>query len=69
MVAKAYIVVNSKECEVSILIVLIGFFLWLSAARGFSASGGQQSDSQGLVTLLMQVGGIGLIIWGIIGFF
>ncbi len=53
----------------NIILIIIGFLIATSAARNFVASGGQQSDAEGLVTLLMQIGGIGMIIWGITGFF
>lgn len=50
----------------SIISIVIGYFLLQAGARSYFASGGNQSLGFGLITLIMQVGGIGLIIYGLI---
>lgn len=52
----------------SVVLIILGFFLWSSAARGFASSGGENNTTN-LITLILQLTGIGLIIWGVVRFF
>ena len=53
----------------SILLIVVGFILLQVGARTHIASGGNQQLGGGLITLVMQVGGIGLMIYGLVKLF
>lgn len=53
----------------SIVFILLGSVLLQAGARAHLSSGGNQPLGSGLTTLAMQLGGVGLIIFGLINLF
>ena len=55
----------------SIIIILLGYVLWQVGARihfGAAANGGQNLGA-GILTLIVQCTGVGMIIWGAVKLF
>jgi len=53
----------------SVVLIVVGFILLQIGARTHVASDGNQQLGSGLITLIMQVGGIGLMIYGLVKLF